>query len=244
MLPFMKTFIAISTFVFLMFALLSTSQAFQSPFTSGVKGLTIPNSHILLRNQEKQPLVLRGMAPDEEQIGELKDLGVEKVLIFKNETRNEVQKEIEQLRDQGIRGRDVKHIPFPWKDLDNFEDSCRMTIEALQFIEEAVEQDQAVYFHCTVGEDRTGYLAGLFQIWQHPEVSPAQVFEKELCGRGYEAGNAKKPRPVVSAIRATLTPTFMKMASLLQAQREQGLPLDQSLCSREAPAVKKIWSCR
>ena len=224
----------------------STSFAFGSSFESEVPGLSIPNSHVLLQGSKDQPLVLRGMTPTADQIDELKSVGVEKIIIFKNETKNEVQKEIKELRDQGFANRDVLHVDFPWKDLTNFQDSCRMTVQALQFLDESVAADKPVFFHCTVGEDRTGYLAGLFQIWQNPDVSVQKVFQSELCDRGYEAGNTRKPKQVVAAIRATLTPTFMQMASLLKTWKKQGASLDVSLCNEvEADLVKaKIPVCK
>ena len=57
---------------------------FESPFESSVEGLTIPNSHYV-----GSELVIRGQTPrNNEEFKQLKDLGVKKVLIFKNETKN------------------------------------------------------------------------------------------------------------------------------------------------------------
>lgn len=230
----------------LIFATASTGLAFGSSLDSEVPGLSIPNSHILLQDAKNQPLVLRGMAPTADQIEELKSVGVEKIIIFKNETKDEVQKEIHELRNQGFANRDILHLDFPWKDLTNLQDSCRMTVQALQFLEEAVQSQKPVFFHCTVGEDRTGYLAGLFQIWQNPDISVSKVFQSELCGHGYEAGNAHKPKKVVEAIRETLTPTFLQMAGLLKEWKSQGAGLDVSLCDEVAmDLVKaKVPVCR
>lgn len=234
-------------FSFLVSFAVSTTFALGSSFESEVPGVSIPNAHILLTGEKDQAMVVRGMAPTAGQMEELKSLGIEKVIIFKNETRNEVQKEIAELKDQGFKNRDILHLEFPWKDLTDLQDSCRMTVQALQFMEEAVESQKPVFFHCTVGEDRTGYLAGLFQIWQQPEASVAQIFQTEMCDRGYEAGSARKPKQVVGKIRETLTPTFLQMASLLKTWKKQGVSLDVSLCNEVAPTLekgKKIPVCR
>lgn len=168
------------------------------------------------------------------QIQELSHLGIQRVLIFKADTRGEVPKQMRALSNAGFKTSNVKHIAFPWKDLHDFRSACLMTMEALQFLEESVQAGQGVFFHCTVGEDRTGYLAGLWGLWNQTYEDVNSAFAQEMCARGYEAGNPNKPyRQVVAKIRETLTPTYLKMAKLLTTARQHGQRLDRSLCDHE-----------
>jgi len=161
-------------------------------------------------------------------------LGVTEFLIFKNDVKGEVEKEISMLQSLGIQKGSISHVPFLWKDLHNFKSACEMTITALRKIEGAVKEGKSLYFHCTAGEDRTGYLAGLWGLWANTYPSLRSSFNNELCARGYEAGNPNKPfRDVVSKIRETLTPTYLKMAVVLHEARSTGAALDISLCDSE-----------
>lgn len=214
----------------------------QSPFDSQVPGVSIPNAHVLLVNDDNRPLVVRGMAPNQKQIGELKNLGIQKILIFKTETKSEVGEEKAALLEAGYQDYEISHIPFPWKDLNNFQETCQKTVQALQVIEHAIDGEAPIFFHCTVGEDRTGYLAGLLKVWQSPELAIKDIFREELCARGYEAGNAQKPKQVVSKIRETLTPSFWAMGILLKQWREDGLFLDPRNCPQKwsLPETKNL----
>jgi hypothetical protein len=221
-------------FVFALFA--STALAgLKSPFPSAVPGLSIPNAHVLLFNDDDRPLILRGMAPNQTQMRELKDLGIQKILIFKMEIKNEVAQEKQYLESIGYEPHQILHIPFPWKNLHNFHETCQMTVRALQEIESAIDGEAPLFFHCSVGEDRTGYLAGLLQIWHSPDLAIKDVFAEELCARGYEAGNHRKPLHVVSKIRETLSPRFWAMGLLLKQWREDGLFLDPRQCPHQDP---------
>ncbi|WP_373998164.1 tyrosine-protein phosphatase [Bdellovibrio bacteriovorus] len=217
----MKTLIAS-----LLLSLVSVAQA-------AVEGSTIPNAHVIY--SEGDMAVIRGKAPaNKKQMEELLALGVEEFLIFKNDTKGEVAKQISTLQGLGISKKSITHIPFLWKDLHDFKSSCEMTMQALRTIEKAVEDNKSIYFHCTVGEDRTGYLAGLWGLWAGTYKTVKQSVNEELCARGYEAGNPRKPyRDVVFKIRETLTPTYLKMTMILSEAKQRGLSLDESLCSEE-----------
>jgi hypothetical protein len=56
----------------------------------------IPNSHLVTEN------VIRGMAPNQNDLQTLIDLGVEKYLMFKNDTDGSIAKEIAVLKKLGI----------------------------------------------------------------------------------------------------------------------------------------------
>lgn len=201
----MKTLIM---FIFLIFANLSLA-GFESPFESTIDALTIPNSHYV-----GSELIIRGQTPrnfDEYQ--QLKDLGVTRVLIFKNETKNEVQTEINTLNKLKIKS---KHIEFPWKDITEFAPVCENAKLALKWIKSNEERNEATFFHCTVGEDRTGLLAGLILLTTEAGLSLKAVYKNELCAKGYEAGDPNKNANVSKTVRENLTPVFLKMAYLLK----------------------------
>ncbi len=215
-----------------------------SPFASTVTGVTIPNAHLVGDYSRGQSFVLRGMAPKQFQIDELIDVGIHRVLIFKSETKDEVVKEIAELKSKGFKTKDIMHAPMPWKDITNFQDVCEMTLESMIFIEESTRQKKNVYFHCTVGEDRTGYLAGLWGLWSGHFSDVNKAFREEMCDRGYESGNPKKPYVVAKAVRDNLTPTFIKMVTLLAESRRAGLNLKQIKCPRDIPVSRVQLSCR
>ena len=227
----MKTLIALITFM----VGSSVFAGSGSPFKSSVRGLSIPNSHVVTSTNDA--MVLRGMAPTAKQIEQLKNLGVQEILIFKNETKNEVQEEIADLQAAGFDKSAITNIAFPWKDIYNFKQACQMTVQALRTIENASRAGRSIYFHCTVGEDRTGYLAGLWTLWSGKYKSIKQSFQEEMCARGYEAGDPTKPyKGVVMKIRETLTPTYLKMLAVLSDAKNRNLDLNESLCDQE-PAM-------
>lgn len=213
--------------------ILSLSLILASLSHAAVEGSSISNAHVVYETENSQ--IIRGKAPaNQKQMQELIDLGVTEFLIFKTDTKGEVVKEQETLQKLGIAPRSITHISFPWKDLHDFKSACTMTVQALRTIEKAVQKNKSLYFHCTVGEDRTGYLAGLWGLWAGTYSSVPESVEKELCARGYEAGNPGKPyRDVVLKIRETLTPTYLKMVMLLSDARNRGQGLNESLCDNE-----------
>lgn len=229
----------------LLFSLLLLSHTAQASHLSGtVQGLSIPNSHVV--TQTESQLVVRGRAPNEKQMRELLDLGVRQFVIFKNDVRGEVQKEISDLQKLGVPATNITSIPFPWKDIHNFQEACEMTITALQTIQTASDNDESIFFHCTAGEDRTGYLASLWSLWSGAHTSAKESFQQEMCARGYEAGNPNKPyQAVVAKIRETLTPTYLKMLVVLKEARQNNQELDLSLCQREPrlPAHLPPFAC-
>lgn len=184
----------------------------RSPFAPTMEGVNIPNSHSVTNDPGEQAYIYRGMAPIESSsIRELKDFGIRRVLIFKNQVRNEVAREIRDLKRNGFSPKDIYSIPFKWKNFKSFRSPCEHTIEALKLLKKAYDDEESIFFHCTVGEDRTGYLAGIFRYLMDPDQDLDQLFQEELCERGYGAGDPLKPRRVYSAVRRYLTPLFLKM---------------------------------
>ncbi len=96
---------------------------------------------------------MRSMAPDFEQITELRDLGIEKVIIFKNETKNEVQTEITNIVESGFETKNITHIPFLWQDLHGFREVCKMTVKALNIIIDSEAKIEQIFKKEMCGRD-------------------------------------------------------------------------------------------
>ena len=106
----------------LLFALMSVGL---SSF-AGVDGLTIPNSHQV----DKDGNVFRGRQP-EKLVDELAHIGITNVIIFKNDVKGEVVKEIGELNRLGIKSH---HIPFRWKQYPSMQEACEQIVEAISII--------------------------------------------------------------------------------------------------------------
>lgn len=208
-----------------------------SPFNSTVPGITIRNTHLVASAEGE---VIRGMSPSG-KTSELAARGVTDILIFKNEIRNEVQKEIAELQENGFTPDRIHVIPFRWKELEGYRTACEQLLTGLQILERAYRTpERSVFFHCTVGEDRTGLLAGLFRMVEQG-WSARKAFDQEMCAHGYEAGDGKKPWKVVSAIRTELTPVFLALATLIEDGVIAAGQLDVSVC---AQAVQSRYEAR
>jgi protein-tyrosine phosphatase len=224
-----------------------------SSFSSTVPGVSIPNVHAVGKSGGK---ILRGMAPwTKQQLAELAAADVREVLIFRNDDEDgkTVQREIALLRTEP-RIRSVVHVPFPWKDLDGFRKPCEQTIEALRILKDrAARGAHAVYFHCTMGEDRTGYLAALYQII-FEGAKPEQVFRDEMCRWGYADGSPVKPAHIAAGVHASLTPVYLRLVKLHEWGLLTADRLDPAVCAvdpagsspfRETlPKWEKSFRCR
>lgn len=167
---------------------------------------TIGNFHQV----DREGLVFRGREPKGALI-ELLSLGITDVIIFKNEVKDEVRSEMSLAQVNRLR---THHIPFRWKEIQP-ELACEQVIEALSLIRRVTQARGKVFFHCTVGEDRTGLLAGLF-VMNETRASLKEVFRQEMCARGYADGNPAKPPQVVNKIERELTPLFEALARELE----------------------------
>lgn len=204
----------------------------RSPFPSDVPGLSVPNAHKL--GDGGPGLVLRGSAPRWEEILQLKNYGITDMIIFKKGEKDKVPREMKLLRKAGYSKRHIRYIPFPWKEMGAFRPNCEMTVQTLRLLREIRDTPKkGVYFHCTVGEDRTGYLSGLFRMLTEGwDIEKA--FRRELCQNGYGDGNnITKPVWVSTTVAAGLTPTFVKMARLVSSGTLTWSGLDVSACAVE-----------
>ena len=210
-----------------------------SNMPSSFEDTGIPNSHLLSDN------VIRGMAPrNQKDMQKLLDLGVEKFLMFKIDTNGDIAKEIETLSNLGVPAKNMLHLEFPWKDITDYVPVCEMTVDALNMIKTSESKNQKIFFHCTVGEDRTGYLAGLYKIYRGDNETVKEIFDGEMCDHGYEAGNPNKIYSVVKKVREALTPAFLGMVKIIEAN--PGKKLTKAMCKGFTPPKVnfKEFSCK
>lgn len=202
-----------------------------SPFASSITGVGIRNAHVVSEDASTGKLV-RGMKPYREaDFEDLRDLDVGAVLMFKRPTAStEVSEEGDALAAIGLPATQFVNIEFGWKNFADFAEPCRMTVRGLKLLRSWIASGKTAFLHCTVGEDRTGYLAGLYRLLTEDSSVPT-IFEEELCEHGYSAGNPQKPfAGVVNEIDADLTPLFLKMAFKIASGDLTRTTLDESVC--------------
>ncbi len=183
---------------------------------------TILNTHTVSVDRSGQPKIFRGMEP-REKLNEIYKNNITDVLIFKSRSSSsapgEDSGEIEkaELEANGVR---AEILPMPWKDIEDPYQPCADTLRALKYMKEVDESpDRKMFVHCTVGEDRTGMLVGLFRMLRDG-WSKEKAFFEEMCRWGYEHGNPNKPgSDVVCAIRASLTPLYLEIAKAIRNKR-------------------------
>ncbi len=231
-----KTTLQITLLTASLFSLSAHAFVLYSPFPSQIEadtGISIPNA----RYVDGDKRVLRSMRPwieDPNNRGEMivadhyldqiKNAGVTDVLIFKTTEpdRDDITMQKDAMVAKGMDAAKIKSIPFPWKGFTDFKEVCKMSLEALRLLKEVKDNpEKKLLLHCTVGEDRTGYLAALFALLNEEALreNPSKVkeiFKEEACRGGYAAGNATKPERVVESINEALTPLFTKMAFKIQ----------------------------
>ncbi len=192
----------------------SAHAGLQSPFSSSIPKLSIPNSSYVGSTS-----IIRGQTPrDKAEYEELKNLNVKHVIIFKNQTRNEVDQEIGILTSHKIK---FTHIDFPWKDIGDFKPECEKALLALKILKANLEKNSTTFFHCTVGEDRTGLLAGLILQTFQKNSNVKIIYQTEMCQKGYEAGDPQKLVSVAKTVRDNLNPVFLKFSYLLKNSNYQ-----------------------
>jgi protein tyrosine/serine phosphatase len=206
-----------------------------SSVPSTLPNIDLPNSHLVGRSGR----VFRSMQPMD-YLDEVTALGIDEVLIFKNQTSNEVEVEIELLQEMGIV--DIHHIAFQWKNYESLESACGQLIEGLRLISHSIKNKRNLLIHCTVGEDRTGALAGLWRMLEEGR-SAVSVFRSEMCARGYANGNPNKPSKVTRALEQELTPLFFAMAKKIESGVLTRKNLDESVCY-DLEIESRIRRCR
>lgn len=191
-------------------------------FSFNVTGaITIGNFHTV----DPESSIYRGREP-KSKVAELASLEISDVIIFKNDVRGEVYKEISALNELGIK---PHHIPFKWKEYQSVQGACEQLVLAMTIMRDVRSRGGKSFIHCTAGEDRTGALAGLFRMLDEG-LDRDTVFKEEMCERGYSDGSGHKPWVVTSAIQKELTPIFIAMAKLIEDGDMTLDTLDSRLC--------------
>lgn len=166
----------------------------------------------------------------------LKKKGVKKILIFKDwKAENERLKLEERYLDAGFKSENLSWIAFPWSNTRNYKKLCLQSLEGLRVLKQTVDDSRRsqgsgnLFLHCTAGEDRTGFLSGLFRMLKN-DWSISEAYQKEMCARGYADGNPKKPYPVAEEVQLTLTPLFEDFARLIKSGDLNWESLDPNVC--------------
>ena len=214
-------------------AFLLLSSTVWASFESTVPGISIANTHLIDGRS-----ILRGSQPLK-KADELKAWGITDVIIFKSPTKTEVAEEIETLTALDIR---AHHIPFRWKNLESPEIACRQVVQALQLMKQNRSEGKTTFFHCTVGEDRTGLLAGVWRMLDDG-MTRENAWTQEMCPNGYADGNRAKPKAVADAIHAELTPLFYALAKKINEGQLTLATLNAEVCGSLDIAVVKR-TCR
>lgn len=203
-----------------------------SPFAPTAAGIGIPNAHAVGGGS----LLLRGMAPrDDADYTDLLNAGVAAVLVFKNQTGtgHDVADEMQELEDRGLAAARVVNIPFQWKDLGSFQQVCEQTVEAMKFIATNVAAGKRTFFHCTVGEDRTGLLAAAHRLATEPGLGADRAWDEEMCERGYGGGNPLKPAFVKGQLEGGLTPFYQKISWMIATGKISSASLSTAACGND-----------
>lgn len=206
----------------------------RAPFKSTVDGVSIRNTHLVAQG-EGNSFIMRGMAPlSLEDVNELTNVGVNEIIIFRNDVAGEtgITDELKLISANG-KVRATHLIPFKWKEIPDFKSACQDTIKALTLLKTALQTAKTgLFFHCTVGEDRTGYLSGLYRILF--QNMPAQMaFETEMCAHGYAEGDPGKPGFVVDDVHKNITVLYLKMLLLIERKELAGDKLDLNVCESD-----------
>lgn len=192
----------------------------------------IGNVH-LLRDDGR---IIRGALP-EGKVNLLKDNGVTDVLIFRH-VKDNGAKEKKELREYGYTDKQVHHVPMRWRNIKSYEQACRDVVNGLKVIKQ-VEEDprRKLYLHCTMGEDRTGMISGIyrmvFQNW-----SADRAYQTEMCGRGFGDANPRKPPEVAIAVNESLKVLYARMALLIENGNLNKLTLDPKACGKPVSEEK------
>ncbi|MBS2011300.1 MAG: hypothetical protein JST00_00195 [Deltaproteobacteria bacterium] len=203
-----------------------------SPFAPTAPGIRIPNAHAV----GTSGLLFRGMAPrGDDDFGDLLTSGIAAVLVFKNQTGtgHDVADEIATLKARGLAESRIANIPFKWKDLGSFRETCEQTVLGMKFLATNLGEGKKTFFHCTVGEDRTGLLAAAHRLATEPGLGAADAWDREMCERGYGAGNPLKPAFVKGQLAGGLTPFYRKLSWMIATGKISSRALSVEACAND-----------
>jgi hypothetical protein len=201
----------------------------------------IGNAHALTKHES----IIRGATP-RGKASHLRKAGVTDVLIFRYTDSNEVLEEITELKTEGFKSENIFHIPMEWKDIKDRVAACQKVIAAIQVMSRFhdkpgfFERPKRLYVHCTVGEDRTGMLVGLYRMVFN-NWSLEKAYQNELCKHGFAEGSPTKPKFVIDGVNQNLKPLFLQMAAKVESGQLSKGNLDPSICdSLEKPNLASL----
>ena len=176
------------------------------------------------------------------KIEELKNFDITDILIFKNQTRDEIDRERAEVSDIAPEIK-ITQMDFPWHNVESYVETCERTIDALRLMR-SIDRNptRKLFYHCTVGEDRTGLLSGLWDMLKFGKTT-SNVFKNQMCENGYEAGNPQKPAYVVNEIRDDLTPMFIMMAKKIEIGKLKMRNLTKSVCYSSIDLEREVPKC-
>lgn len=185
----------------------------------------IPHSHVV-SELNSEALVFRGPEPSSQShYRGLARLNVAKILIFKSEVKDEVQNEIQNLKKFGFTNEQITHIPMRWSLFESNIKACEHVKQALLEIQRSYEARQKIYFHCSVGEDRTSLLDALWTLWLKGESNADAInnFKLRMCSYGYSVGfeNRGKPKDITEQIDQDMTPLYLTLAQEILNLKKQ-----------------------
>lgn len=198
---------------------------------------------VFLENLPQSDKIFRGRAPKQQEIQKMKEIGITSVLIFKNQTKDEVDTEVRQLINAGFDSNKIYKIPFLWKDFKSQRLACEQVLDALKIlIEIERSSNDKVLFHCTVGEDRTGLLAGLMtQLMTQTDAH--ETYMNQMCLKGYSGGNTEKPLHVQNSVDRYLTPLYFKLSEQIKNGSLTMDNLDKNICRNLYLTKNKLQPC-
>lgn len=194
-----------------------------------------------------KPLIFRGAQPFKNSHYEaLKKLEIKNIIIFKSEKDNSVSDEMFKLVEYGFELKNIYHIPMKWRNFESFNEACEDTKKALIVLENSYQNNEKTFFHCTAGQDRTGFLDALFHLLINPSVSLKEVFQNRMCQYGYANADLKKPAFISTALDQELTIFFELIGQQIINLSENRQSIKSLNCQLEYNDIKifKPMNCR
>ncbi len=213
-----------------------------SPYPSSVANFPLANFHLVAKNKGS---VYRGMRPMNAEHAKIlvDQANISDVLIFR-ETTADVPKEEEMgwFKNLGLSDENISYVPFRWRGFENdFKRPCLETLEALEKIKLALAtSSKSLFVHCTVGEDRTGYLMGLYRM-AFEKWNFSKAHREEMCARGYADANVQKPEFVNTAVHDNISVLFLKMEYGLKTKKWSAARLNRAFCEKDPSAYDSIF---
>jgi protein tyrosine/serine phosphatase len=165
-----------------------------SPVFAGQKDEPAPNFGVVLENA-----IYRGGQPDEEDLERLKSMGVRTILKLNTRDASEERQAVKRL------GMTFIYVPTKPTTI-SAPDRCRKVNEALEAM---LDRDNwPIYVHCAHGEDRTGFVIGVYRKlidhWSWKEI------DRELEKYGHDENNREDFPGISRTLKSDLPSCLVK----------------------------------